>query len=110
MSASQQRYSFLSFRGSSQTDDCPPFQYYGVATTTILFYDYLLTLADEVGRDHTFGISRRFSNETTFVEDRIFLVQKEIVECVRELEYDLPPADLCAAFWLFIAVSPVSSF
>ena len=35
-------------RRTSKTDDRPFSQYYGVATTTILFYDYLLTLADEV--------------------------------------------------------------
>lgn len=35
-------------RRTSKTDNGPFSQYYGVATTTILFYDYLLTLADEV--------------------------------------------------------------
>ena len=32
----------------SQANDGLPFQYYALATCTILFYDHLLTLADEV--------------------------------------------------------------
>jgi len=32
-------------------------QYYSIATTTIFFYDFLLTLADEVS--HVIGLSLR---------------------------------------------------
>ena len=59
---------------AAETYDVLSSQYYGVATTTILFYDYFLTLADEVCRDHSLAIFRRFHTETTIVEDPIFLV------------------------------------
>jgi len=55
-------------------------QYYAIAACTILFYDYLLTLADEACRLHSARILRPLLRPR-FVEDQICLVRKEIVEC-----------------------------
>ena len=55
-------------------------QYYSIAACTILFYDYLLTLADEV-RQLYFARILRPLLKPRFVKDQICLVWKEIVEC-----------------------------
>ena len=49
---------------TSRTDDSLLAQYYMLATGTILFYDYLLTLADEVCRYFPSTISRFFAEAT----------------------------------------------
>ena len=49
VSALQSRYPTPSSRRTGRTDTNRS-QYYIIATGTILFYDYLLTLADEVCR------------------------------------------------------------
>ena len=55
------------------------FQYYGLAIFTVLFYDYLLTLEDEVCRDAT--PRGRVSSLKLLLEDRVFLAWKEDMEC-----------------------------
>ena len=45
------RYPVLEFRSTSQTDHRTFFQYYGLTIFTVFFYDYLLTLEDEVRQE-----------------------------------------------------------
>ena len=87
-------------------DDSKPSKYCALATCTVLFYDHLLTLADEVCPYSSCDclLSSRF------VEDQICLVWKEIVECANRLKRMISPADVWAAFWLFIAVGLVFRF
>ena len=80
------------------------FQYYAVATGTILFYDYLLTLNDEVRRDSSSESCDRLL-KPRFVADQVHMVRQEIVECVYHLKRTMYSADFLAAFWLFVAVS-----
>ena len=56
-------------------------QYYGLATGVILFYDHLLTLADEVGQVYSARTSRSLIRPR-LVEDQIYLVWQEIMGCV----------------------------
>ena len=75
--ACQSRYPTPSPRCIGQPDDSRS-QYYIIATGTILFYDYLLTLADEVRR-----YASRISVLTPLSEDQVCLVWEEIVEYVQ---------------------------
>ena len=70
---------FWNFLGPATLINWTFFQYYGLAIFTVLFYDYLLTLEDEVCRDAT---SRgRGSLLKLPLEDRVFLAWKEDMEC-----------------------------
>ena len=78
-----------------------------MATCTVLLYDHLLALEDEVRAPQA---SRDFLlTSHPFFEDRIRLVWKGIAECAHFLERFLRPHP-CAAFWLFIFVSFVFFF
>ena len=64
-SVSRIRYPLLNRRRTGDVDDGPLPQYHALAVGTILFYDYLLTLGDEVRRD--FALSALwFLTETSF--------------------------------------------
>jgi hypothetical protein len=85
------RYLILSPLPISPINDSMFSQYYALATGTILFYDYLLTLADEVC-----GFYRKsFSSfiETALFIDQIHVVWKEDVECARHLKWMMSSAD-----------------
>jgi hypothetical protein len=56
-------------------------QYYALATAVILFYDYLLTLPDEVGQVYSARTLRSLLRPH-FIKDQIYLVWQEIVGCV----------------------------
>ena len=58
-------------------------QYYVIATGTVLFYDYLLTLADEV-REGCYSNIDNSSLKPLF-EDQICMVWTKIVECASRL-------------------------
>ena len=61
------RYHVLDLHRTDQADRGLLFQYYAIATGTILFYDYLLTLSDEVCRSRVSPSSTtRFFAETAF--------------------------------------------
>jgi len=62
-------------------------QYYAIAVCTILFYDYLLTLADEARQLYSARILRPLLRPR-FVEDRVCLVWKEIVGCAHPRTMD----------------------
>ena len=51
LSAPRLRHPFLNSCLTGRTDDGLFFQYYAIATGTILFYDHFLTLSSEVCRD-----------------------------------------------------------
>jgi len=55
-------------------------QYYSIAACTILFYDYLLTLADEASQLYFARILCPPLRPRS-VKEKICLVWKEIVEC-----------------------------
>lgn len=65
--ASQRRHEgiLLWIAITNRTDGDPFLQYYALATGAILFYDYFLTLADEVCRNSPSN-SLQFCTETTF--------------------------------------------
>ena len=50
---------------AEETEDILFSQYYEVAVCTILFYDHLLTLADEVRQDFTSSVLRLHTEITT---------------------------------------------
>ena len=57
VSAPRLRYPVLNLRHTIGVADSLFFQYYALATGTILFYDHLLTLADEVCQGPSLTIS-----------------------------------------------------
>ena len=85
---------------AGQIDDNVFSKYYALATCTILFYDYLLMLSDEVRLFFSLGIWRSLLRPH-FVEDRIRLVRKENVECVRRLKRAMSAADLLNSILAF---------
>lgn len=58
VSVPRSRYPIPNVRCDEQADDRVFSQYYALATGTILFYDYLLTLEDEVRRVSLQGVFR----------------------------------------------------
>ena len=82
-----------------RTSDCD--QYYAIATTTIFFYDFLLTLGDEV----SYVVSVSFA---TFivpaVKGQIRLAGKEVMGCVGRTAYRMASVDVLIVFGIFFAV------
>jgi len=76
-------------------------QYYALATTTIFFYDFLLTLGDEVS--HVVSVSF-----ATFivpaVKGQIRLAGKEVMGCVRRIACRTASVDDLVVFAIFLAV------
>ena len=106
--ASQQRYPTTSpsWVGRLKIFYFP--QYYEVAVCTILFYDYLLTLADEVRRGFTLSVLRLRTNITI---RRSNISGRERNRGVRIPQKNIGLAIYLfpAAFWLFIFVGLIDS-
>ena len=96
------RYPVLEFRSTSQTDHRTFFQYYGLTIFTVFFYDYLLTLEDEVRQEAPSPQLQPLTEAA--LQDQIFLAWKEEAEYVRCQQWVIPSADIRAAFLLLIAV------
>ena len=76
-------------------------QYYAIATSTIFFYDFLLTLADEVC--HVFNsIFAAFIDPP--VKDQIRLAREEIMGYVGKIACRAAPVDNPVVFGIFLAV------
>jgi len=72
-----------------------------IATTTILFYDFFLTLADEVS--HVVSVSFvEFIDPP--VKDQIRLAGEEIMGCVRRVGCRVAFVDDLVVFAIFLAV------
>lgn len=80
-----------------------------MASFTILFYDYLLTLEDEVCQGCP-PCSFEFLLTPRIAEGQICMVWRKIVECARHRKCNLASADLWSAFWLFIIVRLIRPF
>jgi hypothetical protein len=65
------------------------FKYYTLATSAILFYDYFLTLADEVCAHFPPNSFTPLQLRPRFIEGQIRLVREEIVECVHAYVDDI---------------------
>jgi len=82
-----------------KTTDCD--QYYAIATTTIFFYDFLLTLGDEVSR--VIGVS--FATFTVLAtKGQIRLAGKEVMGYVGRIACRTASVDDLTVFAIFLAV------
>jgi len=79
--------------------DCD--QYYSIATTTLLFYDFLLTLGDEVSRVTDVSLATFIVHP---VKDQIRLAREEIIGCVGRITRYTAFIDDVIVFVVFIAV------
>ena len=82
-----------------RTSDCN--QYYTIATTTIFFYDFLLTLADEVNRIVSVSFATFIDSP---VKDRIRLAGQEITGYVERIGCCAAFIDDLTVFAIFLAV------
>jgi len=76
-------------------------QYYAVATTTIFFYDFFLTLADEVSRLIAVPLARFIDPP---MKDQIRLEREEVMGYVGRIACRTAFVDDVIAFVIFIAV------
>ena len=84
-------------------------QYYSLANCTILFYDYFLTLSDEVRRDHPPGTSWFPAETGSRQRSNMHGLERSRGVCA-PLETSFLSADpLRTAFWIFLLVRIVSS-
>jgi len=75
-------------------------QYYGVAVATLFFYDFLLTLADEVSR--VIGVSLRLTYRPW--KGQVRLAWGELMEYAGNVGICVAVADDMKVFALFLAV------
>ena len=73
----------------------------------ILFYDYLLTLGDEVCRDSHFTILLFFADTVLFEIKYVWSGKKSFGASIPEM--DVPSTDRRTAFWLFFTVHIICS-
>jgi len=82
-----------------RTRDCD--QYYTIATSTVFFYDFFLTLGDEVS--HVFSFIFRYIYCPSR-EDQIRLARKEIMGYVGRIVCRTASVDNLIVFGIFLAV------
>ena len=78
-------------------------QYYWCAMSTVFFYDYILTLPDEVCQHLPVIISWSFYPRSPI--DQIHVVRTEIIWCARYLKQKQLSTDFRIVFWLFVLVA-----
>ena len=102
LSVPRLRYPALNLHFVDQTDNGLLSQYYGLATGTVLFYDYFLTLEDEVRRD--FSLGGLWSHlDTTRRSNMPGLERSHGVRV--SFGWIHPLLNILVAFWLFLVVS-----
>jgi len=79
--------------------DC--YQYYTIATATIYFYDYFLTLSDEVSHVVSIPFVEFIDSP---VKDQIRLAGEEIMGCVEKFGCCAAFVDDLTVFAIFLAV------
>ena len=102
LSVPRLRYPAPNLHCFDKADDVLLSQYYGLATGTILFYDYFLTLEDEVRRD--FSLGGLWSHlDTTRRSNMPGLERSHGVRV--SFGWIHPLLNIWVAFWLFLVVS-----
>jgi len=76
-------------------------QYYSIAATTIFFYDFLLTLADEVSRVTGVPFAKFIAPP---VKGRIRLAREEIMGYVERVAHRMAFINDLVVFAIFLAV------
>ena len=103
LSVPRLRYPAPNLHCVDQTDNGLFSQYYGLATGTVLFYDYFLTLEDEVRRDFSLGGVRIYL-DTTFRRSNMPGLERSHGVRV-SFGWIHPLLNILVAFWLFLVVS-----
>ena len=78
-------------------------QYYAIAVAAVLFYDFFLTLADEVSISLPFPFTKLTIPPVT---DRVRLEREEIMGSVRRIICRTALVDDLIVFAVFVAVCP----